>query len=152
MHRLTAVLQAFVPHQGAGQESRLAQDLKPVARAEHQSAASGKFGEFLHHRRASRDGPRAEIITIREASRQDDTVDPGEVAVAVPHELDRLAQDFGDDVVEVVVAPRAREHDHAELHRVSCLLRVSRCSVTTVDASSYRPLRGAARSPTTSIV
>src|SRR2546426_6925428 len=53
-----------------------------------------------------------------EAARQDDAVDVVQVAVAMPDVLDRLPQDFRDHVVEVAVAPRPREHDHAESHGV----------------------------------
>src|SRR5882724_8569458 len=118
--RLAAVLQALVAHQGTGQQPGLAEDLEPVARAEHEAAAGGELGQRLHHRRTSRHRARPEIVPVREATGEDQAVELAEVGVPVPDITHRLMQDFADDVVKVAVTPRAREDHHAKVHGTVC--------------------------------
>ena len=126
VRRLAAVLQTLVAHQRARQQARFAKDLEAVARAEHEPTAREELGQRLHHRRAAGHGARAQVVAVREAAGQDDAVEVVEIPIPVPHVLDRLPDDFRDDVVEVAVAPRARKHDDAESHVGGFLLSVCR--------------------------
>ena len=55
MRRLAAVLEALVPREDTRQQARLAQDLKSVAGAEDQSAASDELAQRLDKDRFRRD-------------------------------------------------------------------------------------------------
>ena len=68
-------MQAGVPHEDAGEQAGLAEDLEPVADAEHGDAGGGPFGDRAHDRRARGDGPGAQIVAIGEAAGEDDEID-----------------------------------------------------------------------------
>src|SRR5262249_44974531 len=82
--RLAAVLEALVPREDTRQQARLAQDLKSVAGAEDQSAASDELAQRLDDRRATGHRARAQVVTVREAARQDHAVELTQVALAMP--------------------------------------------------------------------
>src|SRR5438105_7802853 len=65
-------LETGVAHQRAGEQSRLAQDLEPVADAEYPTARARVRRDGTEHRREPSDGPGAKIIAVAEATRQDD--------------------------------------------------------------------------------
>ena len=114
---LAAELQMRVPGQHSWQQPGLAQYLEAVADSDHQTAARRELLDRFHHRREPRNRPRAQIVAVREPSRQDDAVVGREIGILVPYIVDGLAEDLVDDVVAVGVAPRSREDDHAESHR-----------------------------------
>src|SRR5207253_3403571 len=116
-------------------EPRLAQDLEAIARPEHDPAAGDELGQGFDHRRPAGDRPRAQVVAVREAAGKDDAVELGQVAVAMPDVLDRLLEHFADDVVEVAVTPRTREHDHAKSHGADGLL--SPCGFTRPTTHPY---------------
>src|SRR4030095_11658229 len=105
----------------ARQEAGLAQDLKSVAGAEDQPAASDEIAQRFDDRRASGHRARTQVVAVREAARQDHAVELAQVALAMPHVPYGLMEDLGDHVVEIAVAPRAREDDDTESHGVLIL-------------------------------
>ena len=68
------VFEASVTQQRTGQKSALAEDLKSVADAKHQTAGFGEALDLLHYGSEFGDGAGAQIITIREAAGDDDGV------------------------------------------------------------------------------
>src|SRR3989304_3218615 len=60
-----AVLKRIVPHQRAGQQVRLAEDLEAVADADHRLAGLGVRRHRLHHRREGGDRPRTQVVAVR---------------------------------------------------------------------------------------
>src|SRR5262249_59842286 len=100
----------------------VAQDLEAVARPEHDATARSELRQHFHDGRASRDRAGAQVIAVGEPAGQDHAIEIVERTVAVPDVADGLVEHFGDDVMEVAVAPRPGEHDHAELHDVLYLL------------------------------
>jgi len=98
------VVQVAVAYQRAGQKPRLAENLEAVADAEHQAAARGHLLDRRHDGREARQGTRAQVVAVGEAAGDDDRVVGTEVRVAVPDEVDGLADVLGDDVVSVVIA------------------------------------------------
>src|SRR5262245_19548129 len=116
VHVLTAVLEGLVAGERARQEPRLAEDLKAVARAEHEATARDELGQRLHHRRAARYCARPEIVSVGEAAGQHHAVIAGEIGFAMPDVADRLAQHLADPIVKIAVTPRAREPHHTESH------------------------------------
>src|SRR5437763_4678586 len=79
--------QAGVPHQPAREQPRLAQDLKPVADAEHGAAGARMVGHRRHDRGKPRDGTRAEVVAVAEPSREDHDVGSLQGGVLVPDEI-----------------------------------------------------------------
>src|SRR6266566_3940359 len=67
LYRPGQKLEPGIPHQRAGQEPRLAQNLEPIADAEDGTARARMGGHRAQHRRKARDGPGGKIITIAEA-------------------------------------------------------------------------------------
>ena len=77
-------LQACVTRQRARQQVRLAQDLEPVADAEHRQPGPGGGHQLAHHRSEPRDGAAAQVVAIGKAAGQDHRVHAAQVAVPVP--------------------------------------------------------------------
>src|SRR5262249_30883072 len=113
---LTAILQTLVAHQRAWQQPGLAEDLKAVARAEHEPPRVDEVGERRHHRRAPGDGAGSPVVPAPESAWQDQAVEPLEIRLAVPDVAHGLAEHLADDVVKIAITPRAGEHHHAEVH------------------------------------
>src|SRR5262249_9159513 len=95
---LTAVLQALVPHQRAREQRGLAEDLKAVARAEHEPTRVDEVGQGGHDGRASGNGAGAQVVSVRKSAWQDQAVEPLEVRFAVPHVAHGLPEHLTDDV------------------------------------------------------
>ena len=70
-----------------------------------------------HHRGEPGDRAAAQVVAVREATRQDHRVDAAQVVVAVP-ERDRLVAADADRALRVDVVERAGEGDDADLHAV----------------------------------
>jgi hypothetical protein len=104
-----------VADQGAGQQVRLAQDLEAVADAEHRHATLGRRDDLGHDGREAGDRTGAQVVAVREAARQDHSIDALEVVVTVPQRNGLAAGDaYGALRVDVVQGPR--ERDDADLH------------------------------------
>ena len=99
----------------AGEEAGFAQDLEAVAdAAEHRSALCGEAADGLHRRREARDRSAAEVVTVREATRQDDPADIArEVGVSVPEEH-RLSTERVERPGRVTVVVRPRKDDDGD--------------------------------------
>ena len=106
-----------IPLKHAGQQSRFAENLETVADAEDEAPAAREFFHRAHHRRKPRDRPGAQIIAIRKSAGQQDRVKTVYFFGLVPQEFDRLVENFAERVPGVVIAIRARKHDHPKFHR-----------------------------------
>ena len=102
-----------VPDERAGQQPRLAQDLEPVADAEHRTAALGEGAHLVHDGGEPRDRARAQVVAVGEPARQDDRVDAAQVVLGVP-QGDALAAHRVDGPQRVPVVERPRERDDAD--------------------------------------
>ena len=109
-------LQAAVAQHRAGEQARFEQDLEAVADAEHRTTGIGEGLHRIHHRREPRDGAGAQVVTVRETTRQDDHVGAAERRVLVPHELGVLPEHVFRRVVCVVIAVGSGENDDGEFH------------------------------------
>ncbi len=69
MHVAADELELRVAHQDAGQQARLAEDLKTIADAHHQTAGGGMGTDRIHHRRTRRNRSAAQIVAIGKAAR-----------------------------------------------------------------------------------
>ena len=128
-----AKLEAVVAQHGAGQQTRLEQDLKAVANPQHPNASRGGVGYFTKGRRKSRDGPGAKVIAVGESSRNDYQVVSGQISVTVPAHVRIEARDGLEGVKRVHVAIAARKYDHAGLQAGVSLAPwtlTSNCSMT----------------------
>ncbi|GBD45230.1 hypothetical protein HRbin41_00030 [bacterium HR41] len=106
--------QAAVRKQRTGQEAAFAQHLEPVADAEHRAAGGGEAAHRAHHRREPGERPGAQIVAVREAARDHNAVETGEVAFAVVDEV-RLAEARACQQRVAVVTGAGEAHD-SETH------------------------------------
>src|SRR5688572_31530983 len=101
-----AKLQRPVPNQRAGKQSRLAQDLEPVANAEHGASLRREVLDRLHDRAEARNRPGAQVIAVAEAARDDHRIGIAEGSFLVPNEPGRMAHDVAKGVDGVLVTIR----------------------------------------------
>ena len=107
--------QVLVEQQRAGQQPRLAEDLEPVADAEHRPAARGEGGDRLHRRREAGDRAGPQVVAVGEAAGDDDRVDAAQVALLVPDQPRLAEQRAGVQRVPLVAGTGELEHspDHS---------------------------------------
>src|SRR6266478_2714851 len=110
--------QAAVAHHRARQQTRLQQNLKPVADPQHHPTAFRKLADRFHYRRKSRNRACAQIVPIGEPARQNNGVAIGQVLRLVPDELHRSLEDVADGVKRVVIAVGARKDNYSKFHAV----------------------------------
>src|SRR5262249_50869400 len=150
---LTDELEARVAEQRAGQQTRLAGDLKAVADRENRPPAFRKRDDVLHHRAEARDGAGSQVITVAEPSREEEHVALFEVVIPLPQMHGVFAQLLDDCLVGVVITIRPGERDDPELH-VASTVAISKSSVTGLARSLAHMSRvdasAAARSPASS--
>src|SRR5579864_1658312 len=106
--------QPSIAHKHARQQARLTKNLKAVADPEDEPSGAREFFHRAHHRRKSRDRPRAQVIAISKSAGQQNRVKPIHFFGLMPEEFDRLTEHFAQRVPGVVIATRARKHDHTE--------------------------------------
>jgi hypothetical protein len=105
-----------IAHQHAWQKPRFAQDLEAVADPEHQPAATGVITHRVHDRRASGDRAAAEVVSVREPSRQHDEVRSSRKRrLAMPGRTD-LSPAEPQRTSHVAVAIGPRKDDDGGLH------------------------------------
>ncbi len=97
-------MQIAIANQRAGQQAGFAQNLKAVANPQHQISFRGEFFHRIHHRGKPRQGPGAQIISVRKTPGNDHGVITGKIGFAMPDEIDWLAYVFRDHVICVVIA------------------------------------------------
>ena len=119
---LTTVLQALVAHERPRQETRLTEDLEPVARSEHKPPVRHELGQDANEGRPRRHRPCPQIVAVGKSPGQDHAVELAEVGLPVPDVTDRLVEHLGDDIVEIRVTPGTREHGHTEVHQRRLIL------------------------------
>ena len=76
--------QRTVSHERTRQKTGFAQDLKPVARAEHQFASARIANHCAHNGRKARNSAATKVIAIRESTRQHNRVEIIERRFLVP--------------------------------------------------------------------
>ena len=114
--------QLRVAHQHAGQQPRLAGDLKAVAHREHEAALRREGAHRVHDRRPRRDGAAAQIIAVGKAARNDDEVGAGrQLAVGMPNHR-RLAAGYQlERARHVALAIDAGKDDDGGFHPVTSM-------------------------------
>src|SRR5436190_13354523 len=101
--------------------------LEAVTDAEHPAALVGVALDRFHGWGEAGDGPRAQVIAVGKAARQDDEVVALYVRLGVPDYIRLLAQHFAHRVEGVLVAVRARENDYSYFHFVWSPLPIAYC-------------------------
>jgi len=99
----------------AGQQARLAKNLKAVAHAQHQAARAGKARHGRHEGRESGDGARAQRVPVRKTAGHDHRPQVGrQLSVRIPqiNGLGGAVHRFGHGMSGVGIAVRARKYNH----------------------------------------
>src|SRR5216683_2484618 len=91
----------------AGQQMRLAQDLKAVANPDYESALGGESRYALHDWREARDRAASKVVAVAEAAGEDDALRAAEAFVLMPKERSVLAEHVPQRMKRVVVVERA---------------------------------------------
>src|SRR5207247_2051996 len=94
-----------IAHQRARKQACFAQDLKTVARSEHELARARIANHRLHNRRKTSDRAAAQIIAVSETARQDDRVVIAERCFFVPEVIGLQtlnAVDAGDTILVAI--------------------------------------------------
>src|ERR1700735_651734 len=116
MHLTAQKSQSLVTHHRAGKQTGFQQDLKSIADTQHQTTGTSKPVHGFHHRRKTRDRAGAQVVSEREAARQDNGIAPSEVFGLVPDKVDGLADDRAYRLTGVVIAIRTGKLYHSEFH------------------------------------
>src|SRR5438128_7341784 len=111
MDPLTSKLAGGISEERAGKQTRVLQDLKSVADAQHQPAPIRKVGNRLHHRREARNRAAPQVVAVGKATREDDQLQIVESTLAMVDVAHRLAEDLTDGMGTVPVTPGAGEDD-----------------------------------------
>ena len=148
----TDELELPIRAQDSGQEARLAQDLEPVADAQHRASARCEGADGVHDRSDAGDRARAQVVAVGEASRQDDCPDcRRQLGLLVPHER-RLRADGAEGPRGVSIVVRAREDDDGDVRPVrhDSSRRISKLSMSGLASSSSHMRWISARAPSAS--
>src|SRR5660398_244044 len=94
----------------------LRQDLEAVADAQHNATVAGEIRYLPHDRAEAGYGPRAQVISVEEPTRQDYAVRIRQVMVLVPEIEGFHLREGAQRVSGVILAVRAREDDYPEPH------------------------------------
>ena len=108
-------VQVVVAGESAGQQVRLAEDLESVADSEHGQALLGTGDDRGHHGREASDGTAAQVVAVRESSREHHRIDALEVVVAVPERHGITARE-PHRARGIAIVQRTREGDDSDLH------------------------------------
>src|SRR5688500_5575953 len=101
VHPFTAKLEALVAHQRARKKVAFAKHLEAVADADDRLAAFRKRSHGIHHRRKTRDRPRAEVVPVRKTTGQHHGIEPRKVRLAVPDDFGLLLEHVMQHVVAI---------------------------------------------------
>ena len=118
-------LQRAVARQCPRQQMRLAQNLKPIADAPDKSASTRKLGNGLHQRRKPSDGPRTQVVAIREPTRKNHAISAAQIPILVP-EHHRLMPGQLDRVPAIAIRPRPGKHRDPKPHQRTTRPKVGR--------------------------
>ena len=118
MDMIAEKLQVFVPKHGSGEEFQFQENLEAVANTQHKPSFLCEFLEFFHERGELGYRPRAQVISVRKSSGQDDTVGIFQVVVFVPEIKSILATDVPEDMERVMVTIGAGENDNTEFQLI----------------------------------
>ena len=122
-----------IPHQRPGQQAGLGQDLEAIADAQHQTAGSGKALYRLHDRGKLGQRARAQVVAVREPTRNQDCIAVLKLGGGMPKQRSLLAQYGSHGVVGIVIAVRSRKNQHPKLHTPKT---TSKASPTPADIAS----------------
>ena len=109
-------VQVTIANQSTWQQPGLAENLKSVTNSEHKSPALCKLFDRVHHRRKASERSGAKIVAVRKTAGQDHGVIAGEICLAVPDEIDWLADVFRDHVIGVVITVGSGKNDNSKFH------------------------------------
>src|SRR5205807_9457814 len=112
----TDEMQLTIANQSPRQQTCFAQNLKAIANAQNQIAFRGEFFYGVHDRRKAGQRSGAQVIAVRKTARNDHGIVTAQVSIAVPDEIDRLADVFRDHVIRIVIAVRTGKNYNAEFH------------------------------------
>src|SRR2546421_8484959 len=134
-------MQLTIANQRPWQQACFAQNLKAIADAQNQIAFCGEFFHGIHDRRKAGECAGAQVIAVRKTARNDHRVVTGQVSIAVPDEIDRLAHVFRDHVIRIVIAVRSGKDYDTELHfsistRKSSMIGLDKTSRASASACS----------------
>ena len=115
-HVLAMELEVAVPQHRAWEESRLQEDLEPVADPEDGAPMPREVRNSRHDRREAGDGAGPQIVTVREPAWQDHDVRAFEARLLVPDELRLLPEHVPGRVIGVVIAVGSGEDDNGKFH------------------------------------
>ena len=116
---LTAKLQRTIADERAGQETRLAENLKAIANAQHMTAIVGKFLHRLHHWAKACDGTGAQVIAVTEAAGDEHGVRIAQARFLVPKQPGRMAEDIAQHMNAILVAVGTGKLDDSKVHQSS---------------------------------
>ena len=115
-----------VAHQHAGQKAGFAKDLKAVADPEHEAPARSVVGDRPHDRRSRGDCAAAQIVTVREAARQDDEIEARRQFVfGVPDDRRLDAGRLAKGARDVAFPIDSGEQDHAHAHGAAHVISIA---------------------------
>lgn len=100
----------------SGKKTHLQKDLKAVANPKDPSAFGGESGYTAHDGRETGERARAQVVTIRKSTRQDDAIQIFDVRLFMPNESSFLIQDVLEGVITVVIAVGTGKRDDTKLH------------------------------------
>src|SRR5689334_8564321 len=106
---LATKLQGAIANEGSGQHAGFAQNLKPIADAQHKASIGCKFLDGLHDRAETGNRAGAEIIAVAEPARNDDGVGIAQRSFLVPEQTRRVTEDIAQDMDAILVAIRSGE-------------------------------------------
>src|SRR3990170_4557564 len=98
-----------VDDEGAWQQAGLAENLKAVADAEDQFPLIGHALHTLHDRREAGDRAAAQVIAVRKAAWEDDTIVRAQFLLLVPDVIHVQTVELLQHMVTVVIAPGSRK-------------------------------------------
>src|SRR5680860_1510445 len=121
--------EAAVLSQRSGEQPRLAQDLEPVADADHEAAVASMGRDRVHYRGEACDGAGAKVVAVGETAGQDDDVGAVKVGLSVPQKLDPGSEPLQHERA-VALAVGAGKHGDGGPHRHRGSTTTSKLSIT----------------------
>lgn len=118
-HMFAAELERAIADERPGEQTGLAQHLKSVADAQHQTAFGGEPLHCPHHGTKARDRSAAEIIAVTEPTRNNDGISIAQLFFLVPNQTGALAGE-PEGVESILIAIGGGELKNNEVH--GCLI------------------------------
>lgn len=116
---LTNELLISIAQQYAGQQMCFAENLEAITNSQYLTAFIGEFDYALHHGTEAGHGTAAQVITIREAAGQYNTIVGGkgrEIPILMPKHDYFLAQILLEGILHISVTVGTGKSDYTKLH------------------------------------